>query len=81
MTTGSVNGRPYETLRVTVFAGNTEATRRSNPTGPAFDVALIKEFGTTKAPASPFFYTSYRGLRKKIKANNTRAITKAIRGL
>ena len=67
-------------LKITIYAGNSEAF-----------YARWVEFGTTPhvnggkfagsmhpgAAAKPFFYVSYRALRRRIKGRVTRAITKS----
>ena len=57
-------------LKITVFAGGGEAFH-----------AKFQEFGTVNHPPTPFFFTSYRKLRRRIRGRITRAINKAIRGL
>jgi HK97 gp10 family phage protein len=41
--------------------------------------ARWKEFGTVTQPASPFFFPSYRLLRKRITNRITRAVGKAVK--
>ena len=53
-------------LTLTIFAGNDEAY-----------YARWVEFGTQKMQAQPFFFVSYRALRKRTKSRITRATTKA----
>jgi HK97 gp10 family phage protein len=55
-------------LTATIYAGNDEAY-----------YARWVEFGTVKMAAQPFFYPSYRALRKKAKSNIKRSVTIAIR--
>lgn len=54
--------------RITIYAGNDEAF-----------YARWVEFGTQKMPAIPFFFPSYRALRKRVKGRITREMKKAIR--
>lgn len=56
--------------RITIFAGNEKAF-----------YARFVEFGTVATPAQPYFFPSWRALRKRIKARNTRAVTRAIKGI
>lgn len=59
-----------DSVRVTVYAGG----------GDAF-YAWFQEFGTVKMSPQPFFFPSYRKLKRKIKGRTTRKINKAIRAL
>ncbi|ASY56488.1 HK97-gp10 family putative phage morphogenesis protein [Sinorhizobium sp. CCBAU 05631] len=54
--------------RITIYAGDSEAF-----------YARWVEFGTQKMPAIPFFFPSYRTLRKRVKGRITREMKKAIR--
>lgn len=65
MTLGTVKSNGSE-LVATVYAGDSEAF-----------YARWVEFGTQKMTAQPFFYPSYRALRKRSKSRIKRAITKA----
>lgn len=53
-------------LTLTIFAGSDKAY-----------YARWIEFGTQKMQAQPFFFVSYRALRKRTKSRITRATTKA----
>lgn len=55
-------------LKIVVFAGDEVAL-----------YARFVEFGTSNAPAHPYFFPSYRALRKRIKSRVTREMKKAIR--
>lgn len=57
-------------MRIVVYAGSELAF-----------YARWVEFGTSKAPAHPFFWPAYRAMRSRIKSRITRAINKAIRSL
>jgi HK97 gp10 family phage protein len=65
---GTVGGREYGTMRITIYAGG----------GDAF-YARFQEFGTVKMPANPFFFPVWRARRKRIKSRISRAISKGIR--
>lgn len=65
---GTVGGRSYSTMRITIFAGG----------GDAFH-ARFQEFGTIKMKPTPFFFVSWRKLRRGIRSSITRAQKKAIR--
>lgn len=64
MTLGEVKGSGN--LRITIFAGNSEAF-----------YARWQEFGTRNMPANPFFFVSYRALRRRVRGRITRSITKS----
>jgi HK97 gp10 family phage protein len=49
-----------------------------NPGDEAFYVRFV-EFGTPSSPKQPFFFVSYRIIRKKIRGMLSRAITKALK--
>lgn len=69
LTIGTVGGRAYGTLRITVYAGG----------GDAF-YGWFQEFGTVNMAPNPFFFPSYRKLKRRLKGRVTREIKKAIRG-
>lgn len=54
-------------MRITVFAGNREAF-----------YARWQEFGTSEMPAKPFFFPSWRALRKRIRSRIVRDMKKAV---
>lgn len=54
-------------MRITIFAGSKEAF-----------YARWQEFGTTEMPANPFFFPSWRALRKRIRSRIVRNMKKAI---
>lgn len=55
-------------LRVTVYAGNDRAF-----------YARWQEFGTVNMAANPFFFVSYRALRRRVRSRLTRATRNAAR--
>ena len=59
-TIGTVGGREYGTLRITIYAGNerTKVGARNQ-----FQLARLQEFGTQAMAANPFFYPSWRASR------------------
>lgn len=65
---GTVGGREYGSLRITIYAGG----------GEAFYARFI-EFGTVQQGARPFFYPVWRARRRSVKSRITRAVSKAIR--
>lgn len=67
LTIGTVGGREYGTLRITVYAGG----------GDAFH-GWFQEFGTVNMAPNPFFFPSYRKLKRRLKGRATREIRKAI---
>ncbi|MGV3553096.1 HK97-gp10 family putative phage morphogenesis protein [Rhizobium sp.] len=64
-----------------VRAGGAKTTRlvRSHAGAEPLDYALLVEFGTQDTQARPFFWTSYRTLKKKFAARRRRATAKAIK--
>lgn len=54
--------------RITIYAGNSEAY-----------YARWVEFGTSKATPHPYFYPSYRTLKRRVKSRITREMKKAIK--
>lgn len=69
MKIGTVGGKEYGALSITIYAGG----------GDAF-YARFQEFGTREMRAHPFFFPAWRAHKKKVKARLTRAINKAIKG-
>lgn len=69
MTLGKVQSDGVDSeFTITIYAGNSEAY-----------YARWVEFGTQKMAAHPYFYPSYRVLRRRSKSRVTRAVTKAIK--
>lgn len=81
MTVGKVGGggQRYGALRITIYAGGTEATRRTQRRASGtrrsdqkrsgtFDAnnALYQEFGTSNMPANPFFFPVWRARRRDV---------------
>lgn len=77
-TLGTVGSRDYATMRITIYAGNAE-TMVTNSRGVEFQNAILQEFGTQDMPPSPYFYVSWRFLRRRIKSRITREMKKAIK--
>lgn len=68
MVIGTVGGKEYSTLRVTIYAGGADAF-----------YAVFQEFGTKDMPANPFFYPVWRTRKRRVKSRLTRNINKAIK--
>ena len=69
MTLGKVQSDGVDSeFTITIYAGNSEAY-----------YSRWVEFGTQKMAAQPYFYPSYRALRRRSKSRVTRAVTKAIK--
>jgi HK97 gp10 family phage protein len=68
MVIGTVGGKEYSTLRITIYAGG----------GDAF-YARFQEFGTKDMPANPFFFPVWRTRKRRVKSRLTRNINKAIK--
>lgn len=69
MTLGTFGGgRQYATMRITIYAGGSEAF-----------YARFQEFGTAKMAANPFFYPVWRARRRWARGKITRAINKALK--
>lgn len=60
------SGKGTGNMAITIFAGNDEAFW-----------ARWVEFGTSHSRASPYFFPSYRAVRKRIRGRVTRAINKS----
>lgn len=61
-------------LRITIYAG----VRGNNNYSQGFYVRFV-EFGTRKMAAQPFFYVSWRALKRRTKSRITREMRKGIR--
>lgn len=68
---GKGGGREVAALRLTIYANAKDAKGRP--------YASWVEFGTKRSAASPYFWPSYRALRKRVTGRIYRAIRKAIR--
>lgn len=67
-------------LRVFLKAGGAATTREVRKgSGVSFDYARAQEFGTSDQPAQPFFWPSYRLLKKRVRSRAVRAIGKALK--
>lgn len=55
-----------------------QATTKPSAGGP-FDYATAQEFGTVKQTPNPFFWPTYRLLRKKFNSRRRRALNKAVK--
>jgi HK97 gp10 family phage protein len=63
-----------------ITAGGALTTRPVREGADAsYDYALGQEYGTSKMPANPFFWPSFRALRKGMKSRAGRALRKAIK--
>ena len=82
-------GRPY----VAIVAGGKTTTRKiragvkdgdfakalvSGGNQGEFDYSRAVEFGAPGRPAEPFFYVTYRKLKRRLKARRSRVVKKAI---
>jgi HK97 gp10 family phage protein len=63
---------------VVVRAGGSTTTRQGGG-GKHYDYARAVEFGTLHVPAHPFFFPTYRLMRKKMRSAMSRKITKRIK--
>lgn len=71
---GSVDGKKYGTLSISIFAGTRD---KSLGSADAFYARWV-EFGTTAAAASPYFFPVFRANRKRIKAGLSRLVRRAM---
>jgi HK97 gp10 family phage protein len=62
---------------VRVMAGGAATTTTSGARQP-YDYARAVEFGTVKMPAEPFFFPTFRLMRKTLRSSMRRKITKTI---
>ncbi len=71
MIIGTVGGREYKTMRITIYAGGLADE----------DVfyARFLEFGTEKMRAHPFFFPAWRAKRKRVRSRITRSIRNALK--
>lgn len=76
ITIGKVGGREYSTMRITIYAGNEQTMVGARK---QFQLARLQEFGTQAMQANPFFFASYRVMKKRIRSRVTREISKAIK--
>lgn len=65
-------------LRITIYAGS-EKTITKNARGIEFQNAFLQEFGTQDMPANPYFFPSWRALRKRASSRIKREITKGVK--
>lgn len=81
MVIGEVQGRGYGdgNLRITIYAGD-ESTLVEGAR-VYFQKAMLVEFGTRMTKAQPFFFVSYRALRRRSRSRITRAVNKAAKSV
>ena len=63
---------------VRVVAGG-KLTIRPSVSSTPYDYARADEFGTVNMPAQPFFFPTYRLMKKKMRATMKRKITRSIK--
>ncbi|WP_454684883.1 HK97-gp10 family putative phage morphogenesis protein [Ancylobacter moscoviensis] len=73
----SIRSRESDTGGQIVQAGGSTTTRDGG-NGP-YDYARAQEFGTREMPANPYFWPTYRLLRKKFISRRRRAVNQAIK--
>lgn len=61
---------------ITIYAGNTQTLVGGRE---QFQLARLQEFGTQAMNAQPYFFSSYRALRKRVRGRITRNMKKAIK--
>ena len=66
-----VGGQEVAALRLTIYANAKDSKGRP--------YASWVEFGTKRSAANPFFWPSYRALRRRVMGRIMRAIRKAIK--
>lgn len=95
MLVGSIRAEQTDEFAASVVAGGTAATRREvrKDSGMFTDEAILAEFGVKPhklgglfegamhpgTPPRPFFYPSWRAMKKPIKSRIARSITKGIK--
>lgn len=62
-----------------VLAGGALTTKAARQGHGSYDYSIGTEFGTVDTPAQPFFWTSYRKLKKRMRGRVRRAAAKAIK--
>lgn len=72
---------PAGTLAIDSFGGNSDLRVTIYAGGGDAYYAFFQEFGTRFQPGTPFFFPSYRKLRRRVRSRITREINKAIRAL
>ena len=64
---------------VVIQAGGPTTTVKGGTGKPAYDYARAVEYGTEKVSAQPFFFPTYRLMRKSMRAAMSRKIRKTIK--
>ena len=64
--------------QISIVAGG-KLTTRTTSAGVSYDYARADEFGTREMPAKPFFFTTYRAMKKKIRSTMKRRLSKSIK--
>lgn len=66
-------------LAVEVVAGGAATTKAARAGNGVFDYAAGTEWGTSDTPSQPFFWPSYRAIKKRAKGRTTRAVRMAVK--
>jgi HK97 gp10 family phage protein len=75
----SIRIEPGKKQTVVVVRAGGAATTRQGGSGKPYDYARAVEFGTEHVAAQPFFFPSYRLMKKKMRSAMKRKITKRIK--
>jgi len=74
-----VSGQGRHELQARITAGGILTTRSVREGASAtYDYAMANEYGTQKMPAQPFFWPTYRMMKKRTRSEIARAMRKGI---
>ena len=76
---GSIRKAPGSVPTIVKVMAGGAATTRQGGGGRPYDYARAVEFGTVKMPAEPFFFPTFRLMRKALQSSMRRKITKTIK--
>ena len=76
---GTIEAKYYEDRHRVVISAGGPATEKTVENGldGSYNYLIGLELGTSKMPAKPFFYPSWRATKKRSRSRLARAITKA----
>lgn len=77
-TTQDIGRTTHYDREVSVGQGDTAGIARGTQGQVTYDYALAQEFGTSKMPAHPFFYSTYRARAAGIRAEIEQAVSDVV---
>ena len=75
----SIRKQPGPTPTIVKVAAGGDATTQRHASGKSYDYARAVEFGTVRMPPEPFFFSTFRLMRKSMRSSMRRKISQRIK--